>query len=167
MAGKNEVFIRRVNAPPPVHQQGFGQAFSEASVLLGLTSASTTLRWILTVKFSKSTSPQCKPSTAKPAGPDRRRSAPLSCTQLNGYLILPYVGQVFLLQREPTNLVTGEWRLETVCGLSAESGHQLVASGRSRPHRPRCAPALATGSALCASSVCRRSDRWRRRFQLL
>jgi hypothetical protein len=35
-------------------------------------------------------------------------------TELNGYLDFPYVGQVFVIQRETTNLGTGEWRLETV-----------------------------------------------------
>jgi predicted transposase YbfD/YdcC len=40
-------------------------------------------------------------------------------TELNGYLNFPYVGQVFVIQRETTNPVTGQWRLETVYGLTS------------------------------------------------
>jgi hypothetical protein len=40
-------------------------------------------------------------------------------TELNGSLHFPYVGQVFVIQRETTNLVTGQWRLETVYGLTS------------------------------------------------
>jgi Transposase DDE domain len=40
-------------------------------------------------------------------------------TELNGYVDFPYVGQVFVIQRETTNLVTGQWRLETVYGLTS------------------------------------------------
>jgi hypothetical protein len=43
----------------------------------------------------------------------------VTSTERNGYLDFPYVGQVFLIQRETTHLVTGEWRLETVSGLTS------------------------------------------------
>jgi len=40
-------------------------------------------------------------------------------TELNDYLDFPYVAQVFVIQRERTNLVTGEFRRETVHGLTS------------------------------------------------
>jgi Transposase DDE domain len=40
-------------------------------------------------------------------------------TELNDYLDFPYVAQVFLIQRDTTNLVTGEFRTEIVCGLTS------------------------------------------------
>lgn len=40
-------------------------------------------------------------------------------TELNGYLDFPYVGQVFAIQRQTTNLVTHQCRLETVYGLTS------------------------------------------------
>ena len=42
-------------------------------------------------------------------------------TELNDYLDFPYVAQVFVIQRETTNLVTGEFRTETVYGLTSLS----------------------------------------------
>jgi len=39
-------------------------------------------------------------------------------TERNDYLDFPYVAQVFVIQRERTNLVTGEFRRETVQGLT-------------------------------------------------
>jgi len=44
-----------------------------------------------------------------------------SSTELNGYLDFPYVAQVFVIQRDTTNLVTGEFRSETVYGLTSLS----------------------------------------------
>jgi len=35
-------------------------------------------------------------------------------TELNDYLEFPYVAQVLVIQRHTTNLVTGEFRTETV-----------------------------------------------------
>ena len=40
-------------------------------------------------------------------------------TELNGYLDFPHVAQVFAIRRETTNLVTGEFRTETVYGLTS------------------------------------------------
>jgi hypothetical protein len=40
-------------------------------------------------------------------------------TELNAYLNFPDGGQVFVIQRETTNMVTGRWRLETVYGLTS------------------------------------------------
>jgi len=42
-------------------------------------------------------------------------------TELNGYLGFPYVAQVFVIQRDATNLLTGEFRTETVYGLTSLS----------------------------------------------
>jgi len=39
--------------------------------------------------------------------------------ELNGSLDFPYLGQVFLIRRERTNLVTGEFHLEIVYGLTS------------------------------------------------
>jgi hypothetical protein len=40
-------------------------------------------------------------------------------TELNGYLNFPYAAQVYVIQRETTNLVTGGFRTETVYGLTS------------------------------------------------
>src|SRR5260370_13829587 len=42
-------------------------------------------------------------------------------TELNDYLQFPYVAQVFVIQRETTNLMTGECRTETAYGLTSLS----------------------------------------------
>ena len=42
-------------------------------------------------------------------------------TELNDYLDFPYVAQVFVIQRERTNLSTGEFRRETVHGLTSSN----------------------------------------------
>ena len=42
-------------------------------------------------------------------------------TELNGYLDFPCVAQVFVIQRDTTDLVTGEFRTETVYGLTSLS----------------------------------------------
>jgi hypothetical protein len=39
-------------------------------------------------------------------------------TELNGYLDFPYVAQVFVIQRQTTHRVSGEFRTETVYGLT-------------------------------------------------
>lgn len=40
-------------------------------------------------------------------------------TELVGYLDFPYAAQVFVIQRETTDLVTGEFRTETVYGITS------------------------------------------------
>ena len=40
-------------------------------------------------------------------------------SELVGYLDFPYAAQVFLIQRETTNLVSGEFRRETVYGVTS------------------------------------------------
>ncbi len=42
-------------------------------------------------------------------------------TELVGYLDFPYAAQVFAIQRETTNLVTGEFHSETVYGVTSLS----------------------------------------------
>jgi hypothetical protein len=44
-----------------------------------------------------------------------------SSTELNDYLDFPYVGQVFVIRRDTTHLVTGQWRSETAYGLTSLS----------------------------------------------
>ena len=44
-----------------------------------------------------------------------------SSRELNDYVDFPYVAQVFMLQRETTNLVTDEFRTEAVYGLTSLS----------------------------------------------
>ncbi len=44
-------------------------------------------------------------------------------TELNDYLDFPYVAQVFVIQRERTNLVRGELHRETVQGLTSLNSH--------------------------------------------
>jgi len=39
--------------------------------------------------------------------------------ELNGYLTFPYVAQVFVIQRETTNLVTAQFHREIVYGLTS------------------------------------------------
>jgi hypothetical protein len=42
-------------------------------------------------------------------------------TELNDYLDFPYVAQVFVIQRDTTNLLTGEFRTERIYGLTSLS----------------------------------------------
>jgi hypothetical protein len=42
-------------------------------------------------------------------------------TELNGYLLFPYVAQVFCIQRHSTDLVSGKQRSETVYGVTSLS----------------------------------------------
>ncbi len=45
-------------------------------------------------------------------------------TELVGYLDFPYAAQVFAVQRDTTNLVSGKFRRETVYGLTSLSPRQ-------------------------------------------